>query len=286
MEITAWKCEQTGRIFEVQTEYDAHIASLTAEKVKVAGMPALLAKLQELQRAPFENALSMEDLAKRIVEAYPEVVRILVELGKLKPIALERRLVAIEDLSGLAFGNIPGSYATETGLPPDTKVVGGDVSFVYEGHNFNGIFFEAVRAFPQLVCGAEDVLAMSYSPDGQVALENGRYSMLADICVMVDAVPSLKRAYDEFRTFSPQELDSLHREEAAVLRRLWAADVEFKEAKAAIVALEGDIAERTLQLNSLQQKQVAVQTRLQGKALDEVPRLKYYYVLRTKLFRD
>lgn len=199
MKIEAWKCEQTGQLFETEAAYLQHEQTQREQQARTAQLAELHARLKFLQQLPFINASSVDEMLAGIEAHYNGAVDLLVELGELPAGRIGHRLVEVRAAGELGLGRIDSARAHALGLRSEAIGITGHVTFVYEGA-LGGSRNEAFLAFPAL--GGEFVAegwAMAAALDlPKPAQRAERIFQTCYVSVLLESVPMLQRQYNEF----------------------------------------------------------------------------------------
>ncbi|KWU26404.1 hypothetical protein [Burkholderia cenocepacia] len=233
MKIEAWKCESTGRVFEREEEFDEHTRRLQQTQLKDERRRELQERLRLLRAEPFVQADSVGNLFDRLLDVYPQVVDILVELGEMSP---RHRLVDIRRPEPVGVTRIDSVLVRHLGLPEETFGVNGNVVFVYEGDCFDAVRNEAFKAFPALCCGHPEVtqtLGVGQAPE----VSNGQCVQTCYVSVVLDEIPKLKELFRTFTSFEHSKLPALQAQEAEIFQTLLSKDQDYWNADAEIERL-------------------------------------------------
>lgn len=231
MKIEAWKCEQTGQLFETESAYLQHEHGRREQQARAARIAELHARLKFLQQMPFINASSVDEMLAGIEAHYNEAVDLLVELGELPAGRIGHRLVEIRTAGKLGPGRIDSKRAHAIGLRSETVGITGHVTFLHEG-DLGGSVNEAFLAFPGL--GGE------YVADGWVMVaaldlpkpagRDGRIEQTCYISVLFDSVPMLQRQYNEFMDLEKSAQPELEERIQGIVGSRVAADARYQAA--------------------------------------------------------
>ena len=288
MKVEVWKSELTGELFESEEAYEAHLSALRAHDAtdrasRLEHMPAR-ERLLALQDQPFLNATSMDDLFARIVDCYPAVVKLMVELGLLHPSAVLRRLVRIQEPASegdesIVLGPI-GDVLNEFGgtLPGTTLAFCARRVFVFEGPDSEGLVDEMVKAFPKLRagCGLGE-------GEARVSFADSIAHATSFLCIRLDDTPVLQALYAEYGDARKREGEALDREHTQVFERLLASDDTYQTIAGELRSLSTLIE----QLQNWRERRVyallGAKDRVKYEALAAIPRLNFLETMRKTL---
>ncbi|KWU26401.1 hypothetical protein [Burkholderia cenocepacia] len=284
MKVEVWKSERTGEFFESEVAYEAHMASFLDADAKELVALDKRERLRLLQEHPFTYASSVDNLFERIIEGYPAVAKLMVELALLHPSAAQRKLVKVqrpetEGHDEMVLGPI-GDVLVEFGgaLCDTTLGFHGKRTFVYEGPDSEGLVDEMVKAFPKLRAG----LGLGEG-EARVSSSDGLSFATSFVCVLLRDVPVLDTLHSEYAQAWSKEGEALECEQVEVYNRLSRNDSaipgiadEIRNLSAQIDQLLGWRERKTYQL-------LAAKERLLMEAAEAVPRLRYLKALRKTL---
>jgi len=259
MQIQVWKCAETGEIFEVESDYLAHVARLQAERSREDKQH----RVAQLRKHVFDSARSMGSLMHHIISNYEEMVSLLVDIGELGTESLQRRLVEVRQLEHLNFvDKTPGSR--------EEAVISGSVMFVYAGECLEDDIEDVFTVFPALLgkqrCPGE---ASSSELSGSQKLQVQR------IEVAIASMRKVAAGYADFVTLHPKRQALRRNADARLDERL----ATHREAS----TLRETIAELTRQLEEQKQKLEAIKSRHWPQVLRESDDLRRYLKARTLL---
>lgn len=280
MEIKAWKCEKTGKLFETELAFNEHKQVLArAEQVEQA-RAELEARLAGLRRAPFEQATSVTELFERLVGSYSQVVELMVKLGQATESALAHRLTAVR-VEVLEFTSLDRNITQAAKMPSDAEGIVGDVYFDYLGP-IAADYVEATAAFPLLNAGFTPWMVAT-SGDS-IDSDRGHRQCPRRVNLVLEHMPHLAAAHLEYETIADQELDELLDQQKGLIARFEVTDPEYLQARQS----QGDVVDQLLQLEATKKMLDArVQNasgRTRSDAIQAIPRLQRFFGLAKLLY--
>jgi hypothetical protein len=285
MKVEVWKSEHTGELFEDEADFIAHLNGLRAAEASELArrLESLVSpeRLKALQDQPFLHATSMDDLFARIIDCYPMVARLMVELELLHPSADLRRLVRIQEPASegderIVLGPIGDVLAEFGGDLPDTTLgFCAKRAFVFEGPDSEGLVDEMVKAFPKLRagCGLGE-------GEARVSFGDGIAYATSFLCIRLDDTPVLKALYDEYSDAWKCEGEALDGEHKELFETLLANDTTYQ-------TIAGELRSLSTLIDQLQNWRegrvyalLGAKDRVKYEAVESIPRLKFLETMR------
>lgn len=280
MEIKAWKCEKTGKLFETEHAFNEHKQGLARAEPVEQERPELEARLDGLRRAPFEQATSVAGLFELLVGSYSQVVELMVKLGKATESALAHHLTAVR-AEVLEFTSLDRNITQAAKMPSDTEGIAGDVYFDYLGP-IGADYVEATAAFPLLNAGFTPWMVAT-SGDS-IDNDRGRRECVRRVNLVLEHLPHLAAARHEYESIGERELDELLDQQRAQVNRLKETDPAYLEVHHSLSDAVNQLKQLAATKDMLETQMYKATTRISNDALQSVPRLARFYELAKLLY--
>lgn len=275
MQISAWKCEQTGQLFELESDYLAHRNNLDQDRRRALALPSAGKELELIQTS-LSEVKSAQELITQLIPAYAAALEAMVRHGMTSPDEAEIRISRIETVS-LECGPIDPDAALELNADPySTKGIAGALEFIFSGPVSPPEALNPLRLFPLLQGGKKTPFDFNSCKSSHI---RGFWHFTAYIFVFIEHLPRMKPLLEEYLQIENDELVGLRTLQAREEVRLSSVDDVIMQVSQEKATVDGQVRALIAQREQLEQTLKDRARKLSICAVDSIPRLKRYYDL-------